>query len=54
VRGPQATRSDDADPRFQNLAQGMKIMHPDHAWVNDIIDVRLRKKLLYLPVFMDL
>jgi len=54
MRGSQTTRSDYAYPRFQNLVQGIKIVHPDHAWIDDIIDVRLRNKLVYLPVLMDL
>ena len=43
-----------AYPPFLNVMQGMKIMHPDHVWVDEIIDVRLRNKLMYLPALMDL
>jgi hypothetical protein len=44
VRGPQTTRSDCVYSRFQNLVQGVKIVHPDHVWVDDIIDVGIRNR----------
>jgi putative transposase len=40
-------------PRFPNLVRDREVDHPDHVWVGDITDVRLRLEFVYLAVLME-
>ena len=53
ARRPRTTQSAHAYPRDPNLVQDLALIRPDHVWVADITDVRVRQECVYLAVLMD-
>jgi putative transposase len=53
-RKPRTTDSCHAYPRYLNLVEGLKVTRPDEVWVADVAYIRLRKKFIYLAVFIDI
>jgi putative transposase len=53
ARRPRTTQSAHAYPRDPTLGQDLAVIRPDHVWVADITDVRVRQEFVYLAVLMD-
>jgi transposase InsO family protein len=53
VRRVRTTRSNDSDPKFPNLVQGLQIERPNQVWVADVTYVRIRARFAFLALLMD-